>query len=453
MINEKSLAAFIKSNRHDFETKLSRLVELPTVSANPECRNDIQKAALSASNYLKEFGAKATIYKTKGNPVVVGKFSKPDATQTLTIYNHLDVQPADEPEWKRDPFVFAKEKDKYFGRGTTDDKGPALTALFAARYALESKIPLNIQFVWEFEEEIGSPHFEQFLQRKASSLKTDSVMVVDSIWTSSNKPAIAYGIRGNLTGSMLLETVEAGVHSGITGGVARNPLTELCWVASQCYDPKTATALIPGFYDNVRPVSKQEISNFLSSGFHLKEFSEAYGLKRIRIQKSKDAMMRLWCRPTFEVHGLVGGYSGPKVKTAIPPRAELKFSCRLVPDQDPDRISKLLQRFVKRLNPDVEVVFHAKLHWYVGDITSLYAKAISEAMEYGFSRSPAFVRSGGSDGAIILLQRYLNAPILMPGLSLPEHGYHAPNEYFDWGQVVGGIRTFVRYFDTISRFE
>ena len=452
-MNEKSLTEFIKSSRKDFETKLSRLVEIPTVSADPDRRGDIQKAALLASNYLKECGAESSIYQTGGNPVVLGKFSKPDAVKTLTIYNHLDVQPAEEPEWKRDPFVFVKEKDKYFGRGTTDDKGPALTALFAARYAVESKIPLNIQFIWEFEEETGSPHFEGFLQRNARSMKTDSVMVVDSIWTTRNKPAICYGIRGNLTGSMLLETLEAGVHSGITGGVARNPLTELCWVASQCYDPKTAKVLIPGFYDDVRRISKSEASNFLSSGFNLKEFSKAYGLKRIRIQQSKEAMMRLWCRPTFEVHGVVGGYSGPKVKTAIPPRAELKFSCRLVPNQNPERISKLIQRFVKRLNPDVEVIFQSKLHWYVGDITSSYAKAIADAMKYGFSCTPAFVRSGGSDGAIILLQRYLNAPVLMPGLSLPEHGYHAPNEFFDWGQVVGGIRTFVRYFDTISRFE
>ncbi|MCI0601783.1 M20/M25/M40 family metallo-hydrolase [bacterium] len=452
-MHESSLAEFIKSSRGDFETKLCRLVEIPTISADPGRESDFHAAALLAAGYLEEFGAESAIHQTGGHPVVVGKFSQPDARKTLTIYNHLDVQPAEEPEWKRASFVFAREGDKYFGRGTTDDKGPALTALFAARYAMESKIPLNIQFVWEFEEEIGSPHFEEFLQRNAPSLKSDSVMVVDSIWTTSDKPGICYGIRGNLSGSMLLETAEAGVHSGITGGVARNPLTELCWVAAQCYDPKTAKVLIPGFYDDVHKVSRREKANFVNSGFVLKTFAAAYRLKKIRVQQSKEAMMRLWCRPTFEVHGVVGGYSGAKVKTAIPPRAELKFSCRLVPNQDPERISKLIQRFVKKLNPDVEVVIHAKLQWYVGDITSSYAKAISDAMKFGFSRSPAFVRSGGSDGAIILLQRYLNAPVLMPGLSLPEHGYHAPNEFFDWGQVAGGIRTFVRYFDTISRFE
>jgi acetylornithine deacetylase/succinyl-diaminopimelate desuccinylase-like protein len=177
---------------------------------------------------------------------------------------------------------FVKKGDRYFGRGSTDDKVQH-SALLAAHYA-KAKIPLNIQFVWEFEEEIGSPHFEEFLRRKSSDLKCDSIMVVDSIWISRKTPCICYGIRGNLTGSMTLETAKAGVHSGITGGVARNPITELCWVANQCYDVQRDRVLIPGFYDDVQQVSRKKRKTSLRLVFICK-IGRAYGLTKTRVEK------------------------------------------------------------------------------------------------------------------------------------------------------------------------
>ena len=451
MKTDHSLNRFLKRQRPLLEERLRKLVEIPTVSADSGRDKQFRQAALLASKFVRESGGESEICATSGNPVVIGRFPARQAHRTLTIYNHLDVQPAEEPEWKQDPFTFRKEGDRYCGRGSTDDKGPALTALLAAHYAKEAKIPLNIQFVWEFEEEIGSPHFEEFLRSKSSDLKCDSVMVVDSIWISRKTPCICYGIRGNLTGSMTLETAKAGVHSGITGGVARNPITELCWVANQCYDIQRDRVLIPGFYDDVQRVSRKEKENFAASGFHLQNWTRAYGLTKTHVKSSEEAMIRLWCRPTFELHGIAGGYTGPKVKTAIPPRAELKFSCRLVPRQHPEKVARFIERYVKRIHPDVQLTFHSKLHWYVGGISGPYARAASEAMRHGFSKAPAFVRSGGSDGAIVLLDRYLKAPIMFLGLSLPEHGYHAPNEYYEWSQVVGGVKSFVRYFDSIAR--
>lgn len=446
----KSIDSYITSNRNQFEDMLGQLVEVPTVSMDPERKGDIQRGAALVADYLRGFGAEAEIHPTSGNPVVVGRMRAPGAKRTVTIYNHIDVQPAQEPEWTREPFVFVRKDGQYFGRGTTDDKGPALTALFAARYAIQSGVPLNIQFIWELEEEIGSPHFEEFLKKAAPSLKTDSVLVSDTIWISREKPAMPYGLRGMFTAWVTLETGTNDAHSGVTGGAARNPVGELAQVASQCYDAKTGRVKVPGFYDDVKAVSKKEMASFLASGFNLKKWKEVYGFKKLRVNTAREVLHRVWGQPTFETHGLVGGYSGPGVKTVVPPRAELKFSCRMVPNQDPAKVFKLVQKFIKKLNPDAQVHLEAILDPYLGSFEGPFVDAAGEALRYGFGNSPAMIREGGSIGAVVTMKKHLRSPIVFIGLSLPEHGYHAPNENYDWGQASGGMKTFARYFTSIA---
>ena len=362
----------------------------------------------------------------------------------------MDVQPAQEPEWNREPFVFGKEDGQYFGRGTTDDKGPGLTALFAARYAVQNGLPMNLHFIWELEEEIGSPNFEEFMKKAAPSLKTDSVLVSDTIWISREKPAMPYGLRGMFTAWMSLETGNKDAHSGVTGGAARNPVGELAYVISQCYDPRTGKVKIPGFYDDVKAVSAKEMSSFLGSGFNLKKWKDVYGFKTLRYNTAPEVLKRVWCMPTFEIHGLVGGYSGPGVKTVVPPRAELKFSCRLVPNQDPMKVFKLVQKFVKKISPDVQVHLEATLSPYLGSFEGKYTSAAADALKYAFGKSPSMIREGGSIGAVVTMQKYLKSPITFIGLSLPEHGYHAPNENFDWKQAAGGMKAFVKYFTNVA---
>lgn len=430
-MRNENIASYISGVRRKFEQMLKELVEIPTVSADPAHRDDIHRAAHVAEKFLRLSGAQTQLVQTPGNPVILGRFEVNGARRTVTIYNHLDVQPADESEWKQDPFVFRKQGGKYFGRGSTDDKGPALTALLAAQYAVSSRIPVNIQCVWELEEEIGSPHFEGFLRGKKDELKSDSVVVIDSVWISANRPCVYYALRGNITGSMILETASSAVHSGVTGGVAVNPLFELCRVVAQCYDPDSGKVLIPGLYEGVVEPAAAEYANFRKSGFHLRKWAQSYGLRKVQVKSRGEAVERLWCRPTFEVIGIVGGYAGPGVKAAIPARAELKFSCRLAPNQNPQRISTQLRKHIKKLNTDVRVVFHSAIRPYLGAYDGPYARAASDAFLYGFSKRPVFIRAGGSDGAIILLHQYLKAHINLMGLSLPEHGYHAPNEYFE----------------------
>jgi len=442
---------YVQSVQGEFEEKLREWVEIPTVSAEPDHRPDIERGAQAAAQYLRSLGADAEIVQTPGNPVVIGKFVTGAGRPTVTIYNHLDVQPANEPQWKREPFVFHKDGNRYIGRGSTDDKGPALTALFGARYAVDRGTPVNIQFIWELEEEIGSPNFEHFMKAKAKDLATDSVAVSDTIWIARGKPAVAYGLRGLAPVRLVLETGTKDVHSGLTGGAARNPITELCQLITECYDARKGVVRIPGFYDDVAKLSKAELDNFLASGFSVKQFKQAHELKKMRDGKPAEIASRLWARPTFEVHGIVGGYTGPGVKTAIPYRAEAKISMRLVPNQKPEKVLKLVRNFIKERHPHVQFLPESYLSPYLGPYTGVYADAARDAMRTAFGKEPAFVREGGSIGAVVTMEKYLKAPIVFLGLSLPEHGYHAPNENFDWEQASGGMKMFARYFESLAR--
>ena len=448
-----SLEPFITSSRRSFETILAEMVETPSISSDPSRSGDMRAMANLAVQVLNKFGAKAHIVETSGFPAVSGGWFLGHQYPTVTIYNHLDVQPANEPEWRQSPFAFRKEGDRYCGRGTTDDKGPALTALFAARFVAEQNLPLNIRFLWELEEEIGSPNFPEVLDQTHLVPRSDSVLVSDTIWIAKHRPAIPCGLRGLLAVRLLLQTGETDVHSGLTGGGARNPLAELCEIAHACVDAKTGRVKIPGFYDRVERPSQAEMRDFLASGFQVNRFKRAYKLWSLRTDDPRQLMKRIWAEPTFEVHGLVGGHTGPGVKTVVPAAGELKLSMRLVPNQRPDKVLALLKRFIKKINPSVRVEHEGKLEPFRGISSGPYAEALRRSVQAGFGKAPVLVREGGSIGAVAVLDRVWKVPILFMGLSLPEHGYHAPNEYYDWGQAAGGMRTFVHYFQELAKMK
>ncbi len=326
-----------------------------------------------------------------------------------------------------------------------------MSALLGARYALDQGAKLNIRFLWELEEEVGSPNFADALKDKAAFPAPDSVVVSDTIWISKSQPAMAYGLRGLLAVKLSLRTGTVGAHSGLTGGAARNPLAELCDLAHACVDARTGKVKIPGFYDDVVLPTKAEIAGFLKSGFKVKPFMKAYGFESLRTSDPAEVVRRIWASPTFEVHGLAGGYQGPGVKTVVPAQGELKVSMRLVPNQRPEKIFKLFKRFVAKYNPNVKVEANGMLEPYRGVTEGPYADAARRAMRAAFGKDPALIREGGSIGAIVTMQRAWKAPILFLGLSLPEHGYHAPNEYFDWGQASGGMKAFAHYFEELAK--
>lgn len=442
------LRARATAERAEYEDWLRRMVEVPTVSADPARRDDVRRGALLACEAVRACGGEARILETGGHPLVHGVFGNDPRLPTITVYNHLDVQPASretEP-WESDPFVLTKRGDRYLGRGTTDDKGPALAALFGIRAAREAGVPANLRVLWENEEEIGSPHFERALRAERAALATDAVIVSDTIWVSRGRPACPAGLRGLQGFSLVLETGATDQHSGVVGGAARNPVAELMQLVAECFDARTGRVRIPGFGDDVVPPTRAELEDFRRSGFSVAGFLADHGHLRLRSRDALDVMQRIWARPTFEVHGVVGGYTGPGVKTIVPPRAEVKISCRLVPNQSGPKVLAAVKRFVRSRNPDVRVVAEQSLAPYRGITTGALADAIRRAIAFSFGRPPVFVREGGSIGAVVAMERVLAAPVLFLGLSLPEHGYHAPNERFDWEQASGGMVAFARAF-------
>jgi acetylornithine deacetylase/succinyl-diaminopimelate desuccinylase-like protein len=450
-VNQQQLDAYVANSRARFEDLLGQMVEIPSISMDPAKANDIRRMATMAHQVLTDLGAETQIVETGGYPIISGGWTTGANHPTVTVYNHMDVQPAQEPEWKQEPFAFKNEDGNYRGRGATDDKGPALSALLGARFAMDQGLPINIRFLWELEEEIGSPHFSAGLKNRVAIPRPDSVVVSDTIWIAKGRPAMPYGLRGLIGARLSLRTGSKDAHSGVTGGAARNPLAELMEVAQACVNAKTGEVKIPGFYQDVVKPTKAEIKSFLKSGFRVQRFKEAYGFQSLRTEDPAEVTRRIWAAPTFEIHGLTGGYHGPGVKTVVPGHGELKVSMRLVPNQTPEKAFALLKKYVAKLNPNVKVEREGMLHPFKGSFEGPYVDCVKRAAKAGFGKEPAFIREGGSIGAVVTMQKAWKAPILFLGLSLPEHGYHAPNEYFDWGQASGGMKAFAHYFAELAR--
>jgi acetylornithine deacetylase/succinyl-diaminopimelate desuccinylase-like protein len=451
--SREALRKYASAERLHYEEILERIVEIPTVSVEPERKLEMRRGAEYGVSLLESFGAKAKLLETKGHPIVYGRFDAGEGLPTVTVYNHLDVQPAEGPDWETEPFDFVRKGDRYFGRGTTDDKGPAISALFGARYARQRDVPLNIHFLWELEEEIGSPHFEATIRAQAREFATDSVVVSDTVWVSRSRPAQPAGLRGLQGFRFTIQTGETDQHSGTTGGAARNPVTEICQLIAECVDGRTGRVKIPGFYSDVVAPSKKELEDLKKSGFTVGGFKKDHLLRSLRVDDPLEVMKRIWTMPTFEVHGIAGGYQGPGVKTIIPPKATAIVSCRLVPDMDPKKIVKLVTDFVRSKNPDVKVSAEHPLPAYRGKTAGPYADAIRAAIRFAFGREPVFVREGGSIGAVLSMEKVFKTPVFFLGLSLPEHGYHAPNENFDWQQAEGGMAAFADYFRRVAEIR
>jgi len=452
--SKKSLSDYAQSQRGSFEKSLKDLVEIPSVSADPQRQTDVAGAVSHAADLIRRIGGEVKVLDTGGHPMLHGRFDQSGDYPTVTVYNHLDVQPAEKTDgWTTEPFRFTAKDDRYWGRGTTDDKGPALTALWGAKYALAHSARVNIHFLWEAEEEIGSPHFEATIRQHKDRLKTASVVVSDTVWVSRSRPACPAGLRGLQGFRFILETGETDQHSGTAGGAARNPIGEMCQLIADCYDARTGEVKIPGFYDDVVPPTRSELEDLKNSGFTTAAFKKDHKFKSLRVTDPIEIMKRIWCMPTFELHGIAGGYQGPGVKTVVPPRATAIVSCRLVPDMDGKKLTKLVKDFVKKKNPDVRVEPEHGLPAYQGHTEGPHPDAIRASMKFAFGKDPVFVREGGSIGAVVSMEKVLKAPVFFLGLSLPEHGYHAPNENYDWEQAEGGMIAFADYFRRVGQME
>jgi acetylornithine deacetylase/succinyl-diaminopimelate desuccinylase-like protein len=369
----------------------------------------------------------------------------------VLVYNHLDVQPAEEPEWKGEPFRMRIEGERYLGRGTTDDKGPALTCLMAVAHAARRESPLGFQILWEFEEEVGSPHFAQMLAEQRTALgDIRAVLVSDTLWVSADRPSMDVGLRGFQALLLKLRTAEVDAHSGVVGGGGPNPLTGLARVLAACVDARTGDILVPGLRDGIVPVSDADLDTYVRSGFDVERFRAIYGFRRLLATEPRELLRRLWTEPTFEVHGIAGGYQGPGVKSVVPAWAEAKVSLRLAPGQSPAHVVEAIRRFVAELDPLVEVVPLGSAPAFVTSVDAPECRAMDRASERVLGQGLALTRGGGSIPAVAIMAEVFRAPVLLMGLSLPEHGYHAPNEFFDWTQARRGVELYSSWFEELE---
>ena len=443
--------AWAEGHRTFFEDRLRTLVELPTVSADLARTPEAEACAEAALVLIRHFGGTASLLRVGGRPYVHGRFGDPGRPSVL-IYNHLDVQPADEPEWKAEPFRMRIEGERYLGRGTTDDKGPALSCLLAVAHAVRRGSSWGFQLLWELEEEVGSPHFAELMrEHRAAFGDVRAVLVSDTLWVSAEQPSMDVGLRGFQGLLLKLRTAEVDAHSGVVGGGAPNPIAGLARVLAACFDASTGRILIPGVLDDVRPVSDAEMDLYVRSGFDLERFRSIYGFRRLMATTTRELLRKLWTEPTFEIHGISGGYQGPGIKSIVPATAEAKVSLRLVPGQSPAKVLEAIRRFVAEVDPMVEVVPLNSAPAFVTSVDAPECRAMDRAAERVLGKGLALTRGGGSIPAVAIMAEVLRAPVLLMGLSLPEHGYHAPNEFFDWTQARRGVELYASWFEELER--
>lgn len=439
-------------NRERFATDLATLVGFPSVSSDPANGTVITEMAQFAAGLLDRAGLKAEIVSTDGNPLVYARHDGPAGSPTVRIYNHLDVQPANPDEWRNGlPFRMVDRDDTFHGRGTTDDKGPALVALYAAEQAIQAGTPLGFEFVWETGEEIGSPHFGKALDGLQSAGKlaeAASALVSDTLWDSATTPTIIYGLRGLLGAEIQLTTTEQDVHSGIVGGLAVNPANQLAAIISSMTDGRTGRVLIPGFYDGVTPVPKEEIDQ-LAEGFSVAEFQRTHGLHVVAETDARAAARAIMTEPSLDVHSIASGHIVDQgIQTVIPNSAVAQLSARLVPGQTPEAVFAALQAHVAAQNSLARVTLKAAAEPFLTDIHGPHIAAITAAYR-DLGLEPICKRLGGSIGAAIALAKFSKA-VVLAGLSLPTDSYHGPNETFSWSQAALGMKLFTHYFERIA---
>jgi len=433
--------------------ELIDLVKIPSISHGNKNKKDLLNILKKISKTTKKYGFKTKIIETKGNPVFVGILETGKKKPWLTIYNHLDVQPAKEKEWKTNPFKPIVKQGKVIGRGTTDDKGPALTIIHAINFLKKYNYEMpNIQLIYETEEEIGSPNFGSFL--KKNKLKTpDSILISDTLFQGKN-PSLTYRLRGIQVLELELETGKKELHSGVLGNAVKNPLNILIDALSKCVDEKR-NVLIPGFYDNVKKIKGRELKELknVAKRFSLKKFKDDTKAELYEENPLK-LLFNIWYKPSFEIHGFEGIQYEPNViKTSIPNKVKAKVTIRLVPGQKPKEIVKKLQKHVKKIHPKIKVITLDSVEASVTDINNKFMVKAKEACKYGFNLEPLFVATGGTIGSVHHFQKAYKKPIILIAQSLLSDGYHAPNEYFSLKQAEKGIKTMAKYINSIADFD
>lgn len=433
-----------------FLQELLDLLRIPSISARSENKQDMVTCAEAVKAALLAAGAsRAEIFPTAGHPIVYGELITDASKPTVLVYGHYDVQPADPLElWHSGPFDPVLKDGKIFARGACDDKGQFYMHVKALEIMVQSgTLPTNIKFLIEGEEEVGSPNLADFVKQNKELLKADVILISDTAMISLENPSIDIGVRGLSYIEVEVTGPNRDLHSGVYGGAVANPITILSKMIASLHDENNRIT-IPGFYDAVVEATAEERKMMAQAPFDEKEFKADLGVKALWGEKGYTTNERTGIRPTLELNGIWGGYTGEGAKTVLPSKAYAKISCRLVPDQDSHTITDLLIKHLESIAP-ANVTVKATLHHggepYMTPIDSKEYRAAARAVEATFGKAPIPVRGGGSIPICALFEKELGLKIVFLGFGLDSDNLHSPNEKFDLANFYKGIET-IPYF-------
>lgn len=425
--------------------ELQEFIRIPSVSADPAYAKDVRKAADWMAKRLRKAGLEnVESIPTRGHPVVVADWLHAKDAPTVLVYGHYDVQPArKEDGWSRDPWDPHVDGKRIWGRGSTDDKGQLLCHVDGAEAWLKEagSLPVNLRMVFEGEEESGSLHFPEVLEKHRGRLEADVLLVSDSMMLAEGRPAINTSMRGLTYLQVDVQGPKGDLHSGTWGGVVWNPIEALCHMLASCKDARTGRILLRGFYADVQKPTRAQRATLATHGTPDQVLRDGTGVDDLFGEAGWSGQERIGLRPTFEVNGIWGGYSGAGSKTVIPATAHAKLSCRLVPDQDPDAIAQLVEKHLLRHAPRgvrVEVTRIDDGHPISAEIDDPYLQAVSRALEDTFGAPAVMIPEGGTIPAVADMQRLLGVVPVMAGFGNRDENMHAPDESFRMGSFLRG---------------
>ena len=436
---------FINTNRDRYVDELKQYLAIPSISALPDHADDVKECAVWTADELKRVGLEnVRLIDTPGNPVVYGDWLHATGAPTILFYGHYDVQPVDPlDEWESPPFEATVREGEIYARGAADDKGQIFMHFKAIEACLtqNGRLPANIKLVLEGEEEVGSEHLDGFIRGHRGELDASVVVISDSPMFDRGVPSICYGLRGLTYCQIDLRGTTTDLHSGSFGGAVANPAFVLAQVLGRMKD-RGGRVKIPGFYTDVRPLRDAERAEFAKLPFNERRYRTELGAPKLFGERGFTTLERVWGRPTFEVNGLLSGFTGDGAKTVIPAVAMAKISMRLVPDQDPDTIADLFEAYATKVAPKTVELTLTRMHKgkpWMTEFDNPFVQAASRAIEKGFGRRPVFNREGGSIPVVSTFQEVLGLPSVLFGIGLPDENAHAPNEKLDLSNFHNGV--------------
>ena len=436
---------FINVNRDRYIDEMKRFLAIPSISALPEHKGDVRKCAEWTRDEMQRIGLhNCRLEETPGHPVVYGEWLGAPGAPTILFYGHYDVQPVDPLHlWTTPPFEATVRDGEIYARGSADDKGQVFMHFKAVEAHLKQngKLPVNMKFVIEGEEEVGSENLDNYIKAHKDQLKADVVVISDSPMFDRGIPSICYGLRGLAYFQIDLRGSKSDLHSGSFGGAVANPAMVLAQLLSQMKD-KSGRVKIDGFYDDVVDLRPEERAEWEKLPFNEKKYKAELGAPKLFGETGYSTLERVWARPTFEVNGLLSGFTGEGAKTVLPAVAMAKVSMRLVPNQDPKKIGDLFEAYVKKVAPKTVELSLTRMHGGKPWMTAFdnpFVQAAGRAIEQGFGQRPVFNREGGSIPVVSTFQEELGVPCVLFGVGLPDENAHAPDEKLDLGNFHGGV--------------